>query len=52
MAKLPKMKQKNKKSDFSVLVLGTLEASLLGNLVKVKVKIRAVEGVIVTSKRG
>ena len=38
-------KQKNKKADFSVL-LGTLGASLLGNLLTGKATIRAGEGKI------
>ena len=41
-----KMKLKNKKDDFLVMLLGTLGASLLGNIVAGKGINRAIEGVI------
>ena len=40
------MKLKNKKDDFLVMLLGTLGASLLGNIVAGKGINRAIEGVI------
>ena len=41
-----KMKLKNKKEDFLVMLLGTLGASLLGNIFAGKGINRAIEGVI------
>ena len=46
LAKQLKMKQKNKKGGFLNLLLGTLSASLLGNLSELKGVIRAGEGII------
>ena len=40
------MKPKNKKEDSLVCYLGTLEASLLGNLLSGKVTVRAGEGIV------
>ena len=46
LAKQLKMKQKEKKGKFLSMLLGTLGASLLGNLLAGKGKIRASEGTI------
>ena len=46
LAKQLKMKQKEKKGKFLSMLLGTLGASLLGNLLAGKGKIRAGEGTI------
>ena len=44
------MKQTNKKGGFLSMLLGTLGASLLGNLLAGKETIRAIEGTIRTGK--
>ena len=44
------MKQKNKEGEFSSMVLGTLDANLLRNLLTGKGKIRAGEGTIWAGK--
>ena len=51
LVKQLKMKQKNKKRGFLSMLLGTLGASLLGNLLTGKGVMRAGEGVIATSQR-
>ena len=50
LAKQLKMKQNNKKENFSVCYQGTLGASLLGNLLTGKGVMRAGERAIVTSQ--